>query len=329
VISMVTPPLLTITDLKGCYKGWFGIVRAVDGVSLSIDNGKIVGLAGESGCGKSTLAHLISGTLPPLLHYESGKVTVDGFDIYSTNPELLRTEVKCKRMSFVPQASMDSLNPVRRISDFIMDVVSERTGKRPSKNEVLKIAGEHFAKLGLDKHVLDLYSHELSGGMKQRAVIAISTLWNPKLLVVDEPTSALDVTSQKLIIKLLLDLRQDEIVKSMLFITHDIPLLRQICDGCAVMYAGKIVETGTADEIINDPLHPYTRGLLYSTIAYNPKEEGKRQLKSISGTPPDLRTPPSGCRFHPRCEECIETCKTNEPPKITKDDREVSCWIYH
>jgi len=326
---MVTRPLLTIRDLKGYYRGWFGIVRAVDGVSLSVDNGKIVGLVGESGCGKSTLAQLISGTLPPLLHYESGKVTVDGFDVYGTDPEVLRTEVKCKRMSFVPQASMDSLNPVKRISDFIMDVVSERTRKHPSKNEVLKMAGEHFVKLGLDKRVLNLYSHELSGGMKQRAVIAISTLWNPKLLVVDEPTSALDVTSQKRIIKLLLDLRQDEIIRSMLFITHDTPLLRQVCEECAVMYAGKIVETGTADEIITDPLHPYTRGLISSTIAYNPQWREKRQLKSVPGTPPDLRNPPPGCRFHPRCEECMEICKTKEPPIITKTKRQVSCWLYH
>jgi len=327
VIGMVTPPLLTIVDLKGYYKGWFGVVRAVDGVSLLVDNGEIVGLAGESGCGKSTLAHLMWGTLPPLLHYESGKVVVDGFDIYGTDPEVLRTEVKCKRMSLVPQASMDSLNPVRRISHLIMDVVSERTGRRPSKEEVLKMAGEHFVKLGLDKHVLNLYSHELSGGMKQRAVIAISTLWNPKLLVVDEPTSALDVTSQRRIIRLLLDLRHDEIVKSMLFITHDIPLLRQICDGCAVMYAGKIVETGTTNEIINDALHPYTRGLISSTIAYSSQAREER-LKSIPGTPPDLRDPPPGCRFHPRCEECMKVCKTREPPLITKTKRQVSCWLY-
>jgi peptide/nickel transport system ATP-binding protein len=320
--------LLEIEELKGYYRGIFGVVHGVDGVSLTLDSGEIMGLAGESGCGKSTLAELVSGSPPPLLHYEGGKILVDGFDIYHIDAEILRTEVKCKRMSYVPQASMESLNPVKRIRDFIMDVVKERTGKKPSREEVLKMAGNHLKKLGLESWVLDRYPLELSGGMKQRVVIGISTLWNPKLLVIDEPTSALDVTSQKLMIKSLLDLKQAGIIESMLYISHDISSLRQLCDRCAIMYCGKIVETGDMDDVINNPLHPYTQGLISSIASYDPKGRQKGGLKSIPGEHPDLRNPPPGCRFHPRCPNAKDICKTTEPPiiKAEKGKREVSCF---
>jgi len=322
--------LLEIEELKGYYRGTFGVVFGVDGVSLTLDSGEIMGLAGESGCGKSTLAELVSGSPPPLLHYEGGKILIDGFDIYHIDPEVLRTEVKCKRMSYVPQASMESLNPVKRIRDFIMDVVKERTGKQPSREEVLKMAGEHLKKLGLESWVLDRYPLELSGGMKQRVVIGISTLWNPKLLIIDEPTSALDVTSQKRMIKSLLDLKQTGIIESMLYISHDISSLRQLCDRCAIMYCGKIVETGDMDDIINNPLHPYTRGLICSVISYDPKGREKGGLECIPGEHPDLRNPPLGCRFHPRCPYAMDICKTREPHviKATKGKREVSCWLH-
>jgi peptide/nickel transport system ATP-binding protein len=321
--------LLEVKDLHASYKGIFGVIRAVDGVSLTVDEGEVVGLAGESGCGKSTFATVCSGTLPPLLYYESGKVLVDGLDIYKINRELLRTEVKCKRMSYIPQASMDSLNPVKRIRDFIRDVVRERTGKNPPKREVLKMAGDHFEKLGLDRWVLDRYPHELSGGMKQRAVIGISTLWNPELLIVDEPTSALDVTTQKLVIKSLMDLKKAGIIKSILFISHDITVLGQLCDRCAVMYAGKIVEVGNMDGILKRGLHPYTRALISSVVSYDPTRMGRGGLKSIPGTPPDLRNPPPGCRFYERCEKRMDICKTKEPPlKAVKNRGEVACWLW-
>jgi peptide/nickel transport system ATP-binding protein len=321
--------LLEIEELKGYYRGIFGVVHGVDGVSLTLDTGEIMGLAGESGCGKSTLAELVSGSPPPLLHYEGGKILIDGVDIYNIDPEVLRTEVKCKRMSYVPQASMESLNPVKRIRDFIMDVVKERTGKKPSKEEVLKMAEDHLKKLGLESWVLDRYPLELSGGMKQRVVIGISTLWNPKLLVIDEPTSALDVTSQKLMIKSLLDLKQAGTIESMLYISHDISSLRQLCDRCAIMYCGKIVETGDMDDIIKNPHHPYTQGLISSVVSYDPKGRQKEGLKSIPGEHPDLRNPPSGCRFHPRCPYAMDICKTKEPPiiKAEKGKRECSCCL--
>jgi peptide/nickel transport system ATP-binding protein len=333
--------LLEIEDLKGNYRGIFGIVRAVDGVTLTVDSGEVMGLAGESGCGKSTLAQLSSGSPSPLLHYESGKILVDGIDIYKTDPEVFRTEVKCKRMSYVPQASMDSLNPVKRVRDFVLDVVNERTSKKPLilrirdlsrtrrkalKNRVLKMGGDHFEKLGLDRCVLDRYPHELSGGMKQRVVIGISTLWNPKLLIIDEPTSALDVTTQKRVIESLVNLKKLGIIESMLFISHDITVLGQLCDRCAVMYGGKIVEVNRMGDILNKPEHPYTRMLISSVVSYDPTRMGKGGLKSIPGSPPDLRNPPEGCRFYPRCEMCSDRCKGKDPPLKPVGNGVVACW---
>ncbi len=324
-----TKHLLEIEDLRGYYRGIFGVVRAVDGVSLTADSGEVVGLAGESGCGKSTLAQLCSGSPNPLLHYESGKVLVNGFDIYKIDPEVFRTEVKCQIMSYIPQASMDSLNPVKRVRDFIRDVMIERAGQKLSKSEVFKMAGDHLEKLGLDRSVLDRYPHELSGGMKQRVVIGISTLCHPNLLTIDEPTSALDVTTQKLVIKSLVNLKKAGIIESMLFISHDITVLGQLCDRCAVMYGGKIVEVDTMDDTLNNPLHPYTQALISSVVSYDPERKGKGGLKSIPGGPPDLRDPPPACRFHPRCEYAMDICQTKEPPlSAVKDGSEVACWLY-
>jgi len=294
-----------------------------------VDSGEVMGLAGESGCGKSTLAQLCSGSPNPLLHYESGKVLVNGFDIYKIDPEVFRTEVKACQMSYIPQASMDSLNPVKRIRDFIMDVMRERTNEKSLKEEVFKMAGDHLEELGLDRCVIDRYPHELSGGMKQRVVIGISTLYHPKLLMIDEPTSALDVTTQKLVIKSLLDLKKAGIIESMLFISHDITVLGELCDRCAVMYGGKIVEVASMDDITHKSLHPYTSALISSVVSYNPERMGKGGLKSIPGAPPDLRDPPPACRFHPRCEYAMDICQIKEPPlEAVKKQSHVACWLY-
>lgn len=321
--------LLTVKELKGYYRGSFGVVHGVDGATFSIAKGEVLGLAGESGCGKSTIAVLVTGTPGPMLYFEGGEVMIEGIDIYNIPPERLRTEVKCQRLSYVPQAAADSLNPVKKIRVFIADVVKERTGKRLPKDEVRKIAGKRFRELGLDERVLDLYPYELSGGMTQRVIIAISTLWNPKLLVVDEPTSALDVTSQKRMTETLLNLKRAGIVESILYISHDIAALRQLCDRCLIMYCGKIVEAGKMDEIIFNPLHPYTEKLISSIVSYEPARRKKGgQLESIPGRPPDMRNPPSGCRFHPRCGKCEQICMTEDPPLTTRAGREIWCWLY-
>jgi peptide/nickel transport system ATP-binding protein len=244
------------------------------------------------------------------------------------SPEALRTQVKCCVMSFIPQASMDSLNPVKRIRDFILDVMRERTGEKPERKEILKMAGDHFETLGLDRETIDRYPHELSGGMKQRVVIGISTLCHPRLLMIDEPTSALDVTTQRLVIKSLAGLKRTGIIESMLFISHDITVLGQLCDRCAVMYGGKIVEVGTMDRILTDALHPYTRALISSVVSYDPTRMGKGGLRSIPGGPPDLRNPPPGCRFYARCEKRTGACKAQEPKlRAVKDGGEVACWL--
>jgi len=321
--------ILKVKNLKGYYKGSFGIVQGCDGVSIDVKRGEIVGIAGESGCGKSTLAELISGTPRPVLYFEEGMVEVDGFNVYEIDPEVLRTQIKCQRMSYVPQANLESLNPIKKIGNFIIDVVKQRTGEeRPNLKDVLQMAGDHFERVGLNRDILQKYPHELSGGMKQRAVIAISTLWNPKLLIIDEPTSALDVSSQQRMIRMLFELMQNKIIEAILFISHDIAALRQLCTRAIIMYSGRIIEEADMDDIIYYPLHPYTKGLVASFVAYNP--DGSRpKLTSIPGSHPSHMNPPPGCRFHPRCTECMEKCKTIEPPMFAlQKGRKVKCWLF-
>ncbi|UYP46039.1 Vitamin B12 import ATP-binding protein BtuD [Candidatus Lokiarchaeum ossiferum] len=199
-----------------------------------------------------------------------------------------------------------------------------------SDEEVLQEAIIHLEKLGLDPKVLDLYPHELSGGMKQRTVIAISTLWNPKLLIVDEPTSALDVSTQKKLLDLFVQLKQDKIVESMLFISHDIPTLRQLCTRCIIMYGGEIVEDADMDTIINNPKHPYSQALIGAIVSFNPDGSTEKELSRIEGRPPDLRDPPSGCRFHPRCPKVMDICREKIPNSYYPNgkDHPVKCWLY-
>jgi len=325
--------ILEVEDLHGYYKGTFGVVYAVNGVSFSANSGEIVGIAGESGCGKSTLAELITGTPMPLLHHESGKIRICGFSIYEADKETIRTEVSCKLVAYVPQYSFESLNPVKRVRDFLLDVMKERTGQsmqKEDKVEILEKFTSHFKEVGLDPQVLDKYPHELSGGMKQRVVIAISTLWNPFLLIADEPTSALDVNSQRLLLEMIYNLMMLGKTKTILFISHDIPTIRQICTRCIVMYAGAIVEDGPMDDIVQSPLHPYTQGLISAIVSFNPDGSAECELSSIPGRPPDLRNPPAGCKFHPRCPQRMQICETEYPPFFfpAGEGHPVRCWLY-
>ncbi|UYP46788.1 Vitamin B12 import ATP-binding protein BtuD [Candidatus Lokiarchaeum ossiferum] len=510
--------ILNVNNLVGCYKGTFGKVYAVDHVSLKVNRGEIVGIAGESGSGKSTLAELISGMPRPLLHFESGLVEVKGYDIYRIDQNTLRSEVLSQIIGYAPQASMNSLNPVLKVKRFLLDVMKQRTAQQlgigrkirlsnsillegiknkdaigikdaeihnfielflryskiaknptyefllfltkilvkdfefhsfkllkdkvplhiqnkmnnkidleedeelsafltkliknassttihdlflnciknlkqweieedfikmlhisinkkvykkiqpaidpmltivfanqddvrinpnwgelfpesisgvppiPLKSdaEVLQDAIVHMEKLGLDPKVLDLYPHELSGGMKQRTVIAISTLWNPKLLIVDEPTSALDVSTQKKLLDLFVQLQRDKIVESILFISHDIPTLRQLCTRCIIMYGGQIVEDADMETIINNPSHPYSKSLVGSIVSFNPDGSVEAELSRIEGAPPDLREPPSGCRFHPRCKRAMDICKREVPNSYypNGENHPVKCWLF-
>ena len=304
-------------------------VFAVDGVSLKIEEGKSLGVAGESGCGKSTLALSLMGYYFPPLHYISGDIIVDGNNISGLKPDDVRKKILGTEIAYIPQAAMNALNPTQKIIRFIEDVIHVHDPKA-TKKDIYDLAKERFAILGLPEEVLQKHAVELSGGMKQRTVIAISTILSPKVLIADEPSSALDVTSQKMVIKMMRDLMDKGFIKSMIFITHELPLLYNVTDDIMVMYAGQIVERGTAKEMVFDPLHPYTKGLMGSIIV---PEEGVRENKliAIPGTPPNLKHPPKGCRFADRCKYATPTCMAMEVPTLevpSKEggaDREYRC----
>ena len=283
-------------------------VYAVDHVSLKVEEGRSLGIAGESGCGKSTLALSLMGYYFPPLHYASGEIIVDGQNITGMDPDEVRKTILGNEISYIPQAAMNALNPTQKVIHFIEDVVQAHHPKT-TKKEIYELASERFELLGLPPKVLQKYSVELSGGMKQRTVIATSVILSPKVLIADEPSSALDVTSQKMVIKMVMDLMEKGIIKALIFITHELPLLYHVTDDIMVMYAGQIVEKGTADEVVFDPIHPYSRALMGSIIV---PEAGLRDVKltAIPGTPPNLKNPPSGCRFADRCKFVMPECRT-------------------
>ena len=282
-------------------------VYAVDHVSLKVEPGKALGIAGESGCGKSTLALSLMGYYFAPLHYSSGDIIIDERNITGMKPDDVRKTILGNEIAYIPQAAMNALNPTQKVINFIEDVIRAHHPST-SKKEIYELAKERFELLGLPPEVLQKYSVELSGGMKQRTVIATSVILSPKVLIADEPSSALDVTSQKMVIKMLLDLMEKGIVKALIFITHELPLLYHVTDDIMVMYAGQIVEKGSADEIVFDPIHPYSKALMGSIIV---PEEGLRDVKltAIPGTPPNLKNPPSGCRFADRCKFVKPECR--------------------
>ena len=238
--------ILEVKNLKTKYITRFHEdVYAVDGVSFDIEEGKSLGVAGESGCGKSTLALSMMGYYFPPLHYISGDIIIDGRNISGMDPDEVRRTILGTEIAYIPQAAMNALNPTQRIIRFVEDVIRVHDPKA-QKKEIRERAEQRFAELGLPKTVLDKHAVELSGGMKQRTVIAISTIQSPKVLIADEPSSALDVTSQKMVIKMMRELMEKGYIKSMLFITHELPLLYNVTDDIMVMYAGQIVEKGTA-----------------------------------------------------------------------------------
>jgi peptide/nickel transport system ATP-binding protein len=284
-------------------------VYAVDHVSLQIEEGRSLGIAGESGCGKSTLALSLMGYYFPPLHYMSGEIIVDGSNISRMKPDEIRKSILGNEIAYIPQAAMNALNPTQKIISFLQDVVQAHKPEA-TKKEIYELAVYSFENVGLPAEVLQKFPVELSGGMKQRTVIAISSILFPTVLIADEPSSALDVTSQKIVIKMLKDLIEKSIIKSMIFITHELPLLYNVTDDIMVMYAGQIVEKGSAQQVVFDPIHPYSKGLMGSIIV---PEEGLRghQLTAIPGVPPNLKKPPFGCRFADRCKYVKPECKVS------------------
>jgi peptide/nickel transport system ATP-binding protein len=284
-------------------------VYAVDHVSLKVEEGKSLGISGESGCGKSTLALSLMGYYFAPLHYTSGEIIVDGRNISGMDADDVRKSILGTEISYIPQSAMNALNPTQKVISLVEDVIQAHDPS-VSKKEIHELARERFETVGLPAEVLQRYAVELSGGMKQRTVIATSVILRPKVLIADEPSSALDVTSQKMVIKMLRDLMDRGIVKAMIFITHELPLLYNVTDDILVMYAGQIVEKGTAKQTVFDPLHPYAKGLMGSIIV---PEKGLRgeKLTAIPGVPPNLKHPPEGCRFAERCKYVVPECKAH------------------
>lgn len=314
--------LLEAKNVKTYYHTREGFVKAVDGVSIEVRQNEILGIAGESGCGKSTLINTLTMNIRPPMRFIDGTIVLDGIEISKMTRNELKKKIWGVVISLVPQSAMNCLMPTMRIIDLIKDIVKYHINV--SESEILSMAKRRFEELNLPIEALKMYPHELSGGMRQRAVIATSTILNPKLLIVDEPTSALDVSTQKQVLRTLKNLRETGIVKGMIFVAHDIAVLRQIVDRLAVMYAGKIAEIGNIEDIIFRPRHPYTKLLINAVVSPEP-EVKKRGITYIPGEPPNLLNPPSGCRFHPRCPYAREKCKREEPILRELDGRILAC----
>ena len=319
------PAILEVEHLKLHYLTRFGDrIQAVDDVSFELEEGEILGIAGESGCGKTTLVSGLMGLLIPPLQHTSGDVRIAGRSIVGLGVEQNRKEVLGRLISMIPQGALNSLNPTRKIRDLAADMIlsHDETADRREIHDRLR---QRFGRIGLEaEQVLDAYPVQLPAGIKQRVVIAISTLLNPKVVVADEPTSALDVSTQKSVIRLMFDLIDEGIVSSMIFITHELPLLKHVSDRIAVMYAGEIAELGTADQVILDGRHPYTRALMGSMLTAEPGQRAKKPV-AIEGAPPNLGKAITGCRFAPRCPVVQADCRTERQELRTVAGRLVRC----
>ena len=319
-------PVVELESLVVDYVTRSRTIRAVDGVSLSIGAGEIVGLAGESGCGKSTLGNAVMQILRPPAQVTSGRVLFNGENVVERRREELR-KFRWRNVSMVFQSAMNALNPVMRTGDQFIDMI--RAHERVSKHEALARAGDLLELVGIDRRRLRSYPHELSGGMRQRVVIAMALALRPELVIMDEPTTALDVVVQREILQQIREL-QTELGFAVLFITHDLSLLLELAHRVAIMYAGEIVEQAPAARLRDDPRHPYTVGLLGS---FPPLHGPVQRLSGIPGAPPDLGAPPSGCRFHPRCPHCtrddqaLYARQVGERPllRVVGDGHRVAC----
>jgi peptide/nickel transport system ATP-binding protein len=316
--------LLSVKNVFAAYSSGGNEVRAVDGVSLQMRDGEVLGIAGESGCGKSTLAAVLSLGARPPLYVKSGEMTLDGERYDLTKGYKLPRELRGKLISILPQGALNSLNPTARVRDLAYDVIHAHE-EDVTRAQATERTGARLEQLGLPTRVLESYPHQLSGGMKQRVVAVISTLLNPRVLIADEPTSALDVSSQKALVLQIKLLMEQKVITSVVFITHDLPMLRNVADRIAVMYAGKIAEIGSNQQIIDAGQHPYTKALIGSILVPEPYVRAKR-IEGIEGQPPDLRSPPSGCRFHPRCSLADQRCTLEEPPQVGDENQFAACW---
>ena len=318
--------LLKVKDLKVSFFTPAGEVKAVNGISYSLGYNEVMGIVGESGSGKSVEAYSIIGLLQSPGKVIGGSIEFEGEDVLKYNEEQMR-QLRGNKISMIFQNPMTCLNPVYTIGNQLVEALMchdkgyDRKQARARAIEMLKLVGINNAEKRIDQ-----YPHEFSGGMRQRAMIAMALICEPKLLIADEPTTALDVTIQAQILELMKDLQKKENT-SIIFITHNLGVVAEICDRVSVMYAGHIVEQGSVNDVFYNPQHPYTQGLLSSTPRMD--EVTKERLVPIEGTPIDLLNPPKGCNFGPRCEHCMKVCLREKPPFVEVGDGHISaCWLH-
>jgi oligopeptide/dipeptide ABC transporter ATP-binding protein len=316
-------PLLALEDVHIGY-GWDArsVTPVVRGVDLTVAAGEVVGVAGESGCGKTTLAMAAAGLLDPPGRVTAGRILFEGADLRAMSPEQLR-RLRLAEISMVFQASMNVLNPVTRVRKQFLDAMAAH-GVR-NEDEAIARAREMFDRVRLPQRFLDAFPHQLSGGMRQRAVIALCLVLRPKLVLLDEPTTALDVVVQRSIMQMLSELRS-ELGFGVVFITHDLSLLVEVADRIAIMYAGQVVEEAPAKHLYGAAGHPYTRALM---SAFPPLGVARVRMEGLPGQPPDLRRLPPGCAFAPRCLQAVEgTCDAVAPPASSSEGHRVVCHLY-
>ena len=319
-IENAASPILQVKDLTMHYQTRQGTVKAVDGISFELARGEVLGLVGESGCGKTSIAVTLMKLLPDNGLIVKGQVLLDGQDLMTMDDTTLR-KYRWRRISMIFQAAMNSLDPVHRVGDQIIEAI-EAHDMITTMTEARATVDRLFRLVGLDPGLTDRYPHEFSGGMRQRAVIAMALACQPDVIVADEPTTALDVIVQDRILRQIKEIQTD-LNMSMIYITHDIAVVAEITDRIGVMYAGKLVELGSTADVFERPIHPYTKALL----SVFPSIRGeKRPLATLGGEPPNLIDPPTGCRFHPRCPYATAICQQEEPPVVVRDGHWAACW---
>jgi peptide/nickel transport system ATP-binding protein len=318
--SAESSSLLEIQGLVVCYSTARGDLRAVDRLDLAVYKGEVIGVVGESACGKSTLALTLLKALPAPGKVVGGSIKVNSVDIGPLIKDELQ-RYRWEKVAMIFQFAMNALDPVKTIESQMTETIVQH--KRITKEQAKIRVRELLEMVDLDHSVAKSYPHELSGGMRQRVVIAMALCLDPDLLVADEPTTALDVVVQAGVLQTLKYLRR-KLGLTVILISHDVSIMWEMSDRLAVMYAGKIVELGSTKEIIEKPQHPYTEALLNAVPVVG---KDRKEIRGIPGAPPDLISPPSGCRFHPRCPYAFRKCELQEPPLMTVDERQVACWL--
>jgi peptide/nickel transport system ATP-binding protein len=309
---------LRVENLKSYYFTSTGVVKAVDNVSFALNEGESLGIAGESACGKTTLGLSMMRMLLPPGRIVGGKIILNDTDVLAMSDKEFAKKVRWKRISMIFQGAMNALDPVYSVKDQLKEVLMQHGFAQEKMEAHIK---EAVKQVGLDPSVINRYPHELSGGMKQRIVIAMALILEPEFVIADEPTTALDVLVQAQIINLLKKLKKQGM--TIMLITHDLAIVSEIADKIGVMYAGEIIEFGSAEQVYNAPKHPYTQAL----IAAIPRLREEKRISYIKGNPPNLANPPKGCRFYDRCQHAMDVCK-KEPPLIKINEGYVRCWLY-